>query len=313
MCTTSTGTDTAKKPIFFLKGIKDMKFGTLYAYWAKNGKWGGDYKALCYKAKKAGLDVLEVGAGDLLTMSDAELAELRTTAKELGLEISANLGPPRDKDVSSKDDSVRAAGVKFLCDIMDQMVKLDCKILIGALYNCWPYDFVDLDKEGLWQRAVESMKKVGDYADKLGVKIALEILNRFETCLLTDCEEGVKFVNEVGKKSVGLLLDTFHMNIEEDNLPDAFRRAGELLYHVHVGEGNRKLPGMGHLPWKEMGEALREIGFDGMVVMEPFMKMGGKVGSDIKVWRDLSNGADEDKMDEMMAEAAAFLRKAFEG
>lgn len=290
-----------------------MKFGTLYAYWAKNGEWGGNYPELCKKAKKAGFDVLEVGAGDLVNMSDAELEELRVAAKDLGLEISANLGPPKDKDISSKDADVRAAGIKFLCDIMHQMVKIDCKVLIGALYNCWPYDFVDLDKEGLWSRAVESMKVVGDEADRLGVTIALEILNRFETCLLTGCEEGVKFCRDVDRKSVKLLLDTFHMNIEEDNLPDAFRRAGDLLAHVHVGEGNRKLPGMGHLPWAEMGEALREIGFNGMVVMEPFMKMGGKVGSDIKVWRDLSDNADEETMDKYIADSLVFLRKNFEG
>lgn len=288
-----------------------MKFGTLYSYWSKDGQWGGDYCALCHKAKKAGLDVLEVGAGDLLNMSDTELSELRDTAKELGLEISANLGPPKDKDISSKDETVRKAGVKFLCDIMHQMVKLDSKILIGALYNSWPYDFVDLDKEALWQRAVEGMKQVGDEADKLGITIALEVLNRFETCLLTDCEEGVRFCRDVDRKSVKLLLDTFHMNIEEDNLPDAIRRAGDLLAHVHVGEGNRKLPGMGHLPWTEIGKALNEIGYNGMVVMEPFMKAGGKIGSDIKVWRDLSGGADEEKMDQMMAEAVSFLHRSF--
>ncbi len=289
-----------------------MKYGTLYSYWSKDGQWGGDYCALCHKAKAAGMDLLEVGAGDLVNMSDAELAELRATAKELGLEISANLGPPRDKDVSSKDPAIRDAGVKFLCDIMHQMVKIDSKILIGALYNCWPYDFVDLDKEGLWERAVAGMKIVGDEADKLGITIALEVLNRFETILVTDCDEGIRFCRDVGKKSVKLLLDTFHMNIEEDNLPDAFRRAGDLLAHVHVGEGNRKLPGMGHLPWAEIGQALRDIHYDGMVVTEPFMKAGGKIGSDIKVWRDLSNNADWDEMDKMIADSMVFLRKNFE-
>lgn len=289
-----------------------MKYGSLYSYWSKDGQWGGNYCELCRRAKAVGLDVLEVGAGDLLTLSDAELAEIRSTAKELGLEISANLGPPKDKDVSSSDESVRAAGVKYLCDIMHQMVKLDSKILIGALYNSWPYDFEDIDKPALWKRAVESMQKVGDTADSLGITIALEVLNRFETCLLTDCEEGVRFCRDVGRSSVRLLLDTFHMNIEEDDLPAAIIRAGSLLAHVHVGEGNRKLPGMGHLPWKEIGESLRKIGYDGMVVMEPFMKPGGKIGSDIKVWRDLSGGADEAEMDRMMANAVKFLHSSFD-
>lgn len=286
-----------------------MKFGTLYAYWVRD--WGADYCALARKAKKAGFDVLEVGAGDLLDMTDAQLEELKATATELGLEISANLGPPKDKDVSSADPAIREAGVKFLCDIMHQMVKIDCKILIGALYNCWPYDFKDLDKEGLWKRAVEGMQRVGDEADRLGITIALEVLNRFETLLLTDASEGVQFCRDVNRKSVKILLDTFHMNIEEDDLPAAIRATGEWLAHLHVGEGNRKLPGMGHLDWTAIGSALKDIGFDGMVVMEPFMKAGGSVGSDIKVWRDLSGNADEEGMDRMIAESVAFLRKAF--
>ncbi len=287
-----------------------MKYGTLYAYWVSN--WGADYCEMARKAKKAGFDVIEVGAGDLLDMSDAQLEELRVTAKDLGLEISANLGPPKDKDISSADPEIAAAGVKFLCDIMHQMVKIDCKILIGALYNCWPYDFKDLDKESLWKRAVVGMQKVGDEADRLGITLALEILNRFETLLLTDAAEGVQFCKEVNRKSVKVLLDTFHMNIEEDNMCDAIRATGDWLAHVHVGEGNRKLPGMGSLDWDAIGQALRDIGYNGMVVMEPFMKAGGSVGSDIKVWRDLSGGADEEQMDAYIKTSVEFLRAKFE-
>ena len=87
------------------------------------------------------------------------------------------------------------------------------------------------------------------------------------------------------------------MNIEEDSLPDAVRMAGDRLGYMHVGESNRKVPGKGHLPWDDIGKALRDIGFDGNVVMEPFVTMGGQIGDDIKVWRDLSGGADEAQMD----------------
>ena len=284
-----------------------MRIGTHFAYWGRT--WSVDYIELCHKAKACGLDVLEVGAGDLVNMSDAELESLRVTAKDLGLEISANLGPPKDKDLSSADPAVREAGVKFLCDIMHQMVKIDCKILIGALYNHWPYDFLDTDKPALWSRAVECLKIVGDEAEKLGVTIALEVLNRFESCIVNDVDEGIRFCADINKPSVKLLLDTFHMNIEEDNIPDAFRKAGDLLAHVHIGEGNRKLPGQGHLPWNEIGQALKEIGYKGMFVMEPFLLSGGEVGDAIGVWRDLSGNADDAKMNEMMAEAVTFLRK----
>ena len=289
-----------------------MKIGTHFAYWGNT--WAVNYIDLCHRAKKCGLDVLEVGAGDLVNMSDAQLAELRTTAKELGLEISANLGPPKDKDICSADPAIHEAGVKFLCDILDQMVKIDCKILIGACYNHWPYDFADIEKEALLDRAVAGMKRVGDHADKLGLTIALEILNRFESCMINTLDEGIAFCERVGKKSVKLLLDTFHMNIEEvEDIPTVLRRGGDWVAHVHVGEANRMLPGTGHLDWAEIGKALRDIGYDAKVVMEPFLLTGGEVGPAIKVWRDLSGNADAEKMDEMMAKAVTFLRSNLNG
>lgn len=288
-----------------------MKFGTLYAYWTHD--WVADYFQIADKCKKAGFDVMEIGASHLLDMSDTEIEKLRDYCKELGLEISCNLGPPKSKDISSKDPAVREAGVKFLIDILKKMDILGSKVLIGAYFNSWPHDFIDVDKEAMWERSVNEMKKVAAVADELGIDLCLEVLNRFETPLINDCDEGIKYCNDVGHKSCKLLLDTFHMNIEEDDLPAAFRKAGKLLGHVHVGESNRKVPGMGHLPWAEMGEALREIGYDGYVVMEPFMKPGGAVAADIKVYRDLSNNADEETMDKYIADSLVFLKKNFVG
>lgn len=109
------------------------------------------------------------------------------------------------------------------------------------------------------------------------------------------------------------MLDCFHMNIEEDSFYDAIVSTGKYLGHFHVGEANRKVPGKGRIPWNEIGRALRDIGYDGGVVMEPFVCMGGGVGQDIKVWRDLSNNASPEQLDADIAESCAFLRKALEG
>ena len=109
------------------------------------------------------------------------------------------------------------------------------------------------------------------------------------------------------------MLDTFHMNIEEDSFGAAIRTAGPLLGHFHTGECNRKVPGRGRIPWKEVGEALRDIDYDGAVVMEPFVRMGGTVGESIKVWRDLSSGADEAGLDRDAAESVRFSRFMLEG
>lgn len=288
-----------------------MKFGTLYAYWTN--EWHGDYMMFAKKVKNLGFDILEISAGDLLDMSDNQLSELKTVASDLEIEITSNIGPPKDKDVAGKDTAVREAGVKFLTDIMKAMDKLGSKILAGVMYTYWPCEFNDFDKQAIWDRGVVSVKRLGKVAEDLGIDFCLEVVNRFETNILNTCEEGLAYLKDVDCKSVKLLLDTFHMNIEEDNIADAFRLAGDSLGHVHIGEGNRNLPGKGSLSWGEIGKALRDIRFSKGIVMEPFIKMGGKVGEDIKLWRDLSRGADEAKMDADIKQSLIFLKKAFLG
>jgi D-psicose/D-tagatose/L-ribulose 3-epimerase len=150
-------------------------------------------------------------------------------------------------------------------------------------------------------------------AESLGIDLCLEVVNRFETFILNTSEEAVRYCNDVGSKRVKILLDTFHMNIEEDNIGDAIRLAGSYIGHLHVGEGNRKVPGKGHLPWGEIGKALRDIHYKNGVVMEPFVLEGGQVGRDIKVWRDLSSNASPERMDKDIKESLEFLKKAFRG
>lgn len=288
-----------------------MKYGTLYAYWTH--EWTGDYKHFAKKAADIGFDILEISAGDLLVLSDSEIDELKAVSKDLGIIITSNIGPAKKYDVGSSEKETRERGIKFLSDIMKRMDRLDSRSIVGVMYTYWPCDFTDLDKPAIWARGVESVKTLGHVAGELGIDYCLEVVNRFETNILNTAEEGVQFCRDVDVPAVKLLLDTFHMNIEEDNMGDAIRTAGDLLGHVHVGEGNRKVPGKGHLPWGEIGKALRDIGYNGNVVMEPFVTMGGKVAEDIKVWRDLSGGADEAQMDRDIKESLEFLKKNFEG
>ena len=288
-----------------------MKFGTFFAYWTH--EWSGDYRYYAKKIKDCGFDDMEISAGDILTMSDREIAGLRSFTEDLGLLISCNIGPAKENDVASRDSAVREHGIAYFTEMMKQMVKLGSDTLIGAMYTYWPFDFEDLDKEGLWARGVESFKVLGSRADDLGIKLCLEVLNRYESNILNTAEEGIRYCRDVDRKSVKLLLDTYHMNIEEKDVPGAFRMAGDLLGHVHIGENDRSLPGMGHQPWGEIGQALRDIHYEGMCVMEPFMQTGGRVGEDVKVWRDLTGGADEAEMDRNIASSLMYLKKQFLG
>ncbi len=184
----------------------------------------------------------------------------------------------------------------------------------GILYSYWPYDYTQpVDKPASWKLAVQGMRDVAGFAADHGVTLGMEVVNRFEHYMLNTAEEGIRFVKEVDRPNVRVMLDCFHMNIEEDWHGDAIRATGDLLCHFHIGEANRKVPGQGHMPWDEIGKGLRDIGYDKAVVMEPFVKPGGTVGREIKVWRDLSNGADGERLDREIAEALQFVKKKFVG
>jgi D-psicose/D-tagatose/L-ribulose 3-epimerase len=286
-----------------------MKFGTLFAYWVR--EWKGDYALFAKKVAGIGFDILEVSAEQLFRMSRKELDELRSLTKDLGISITSNIGPAKNKDVSSKNPAIRKAGIRHLTAIMHAMDRLDSRVLAGVLYSYWPCDFREVDKKAAWELGIASVQTLAETAESLGINLCLEVVNRFETYILNTSEEGLRYCKAVGSKRVKILLDTFHMNIEEDNIGDAIRLAGPYLGHLHVGEGNRKVPGKGHLPWKEIGKALRDIQYDKGVVMEPFVLEGGQIGKDIKVWRDLSGNATAEKMDKEIKNSLRFLKRVF--
>ncbi len=284
-----------------------MKHGIYYSFW--ENEWNADFLYYIEKVAKLGFDVLEIAAHHINNYSPGQLNEIRQSARGNNIILTAGIGPSVEKNLSSADAAVRKAGNAFFRETLTNIAKLDVHIIGGALYSYWPIDYSKpVDKAGDRARGIEGIRGIADFANELGIDLCLEVLNRFENHVLNTAAEGVAFVQEVGKPNVKVMLDTFHMNIEEDSIGGAIRTAGPLLGHFHTGECNRRVPGKGRVPWREIGEALRDIGYDGTIVMEPFVKMGGTVGSDIKVWRDLSQGADEARMDQDAREALIFSR-----
>lgn len=289
-----------------------MKYGIYFAYWEK--EWNADQKSYISKIKKLGFDILEISCAMLKNISREELVEMRDMARAEGVTLTAGYGPGPSENLASSDEAVVKNAVAFYTDILKKLEILDIHTLGGGIYSYWPVDYTKpIDKEGDWKRSVKNVRTVGKIAQECGVDYCLEVLNRFEGYLLNTCAECRQFVEEVDVPAVKIMLDTFHMNIEEDSMTEAILLAGDRLGHFHVGENNRRLPGKGNLPWYQIGSALRAIGYDKNVVMEPFVKSGGKVGSDIKIWRDLSMGAATEQLDRDAAASVAFLRNVFSG
>ena len=181
-------------------------------------------------------------------------------------------------------------------------------MISGTVHSYWPVVFPKglTDKKPVWEQSIKSMNELVKTAEDYNVILNVEVINRFEQFLLNTSEEAVNYVQEVNNPNCRILLDTFHMNIEEDSIEQAIITAGPYLSALHLGETNRKPPGTGRMPWHEIKDALDKVKFDGPLVMEPFVKPGGQVGRDIGVWREMMPGAD---LDAEAAKAVEFVRK----
>jgi len=280
------------------------KIGIYYAYWTTD--WDADFHPYIDKVADLGFDILEINAGTFAELTSAQRQGLKSHADEKGITLTFCIGLPPQYDIASEEQSRREAGVKYLQQLAKAIGEVGGGQLGGILYSCWPATPPEkLDKVAYFERSVESMKRAVRAAEDAQVFFNLEVVNRFEQFLLNTCDEAIQYIEAVGSPNVRIMLDTFHMNIEENFLGEAILKAGSRLGHFHIGENNRMPPGYGHIPWTEVANALRQINYQGYVVMEPFILPGGQVGRDIKVFRALGYGLD---LDEEARKALWFIR-----
>lgn len=293
---------------FLLRRYQSVnKIGIYYAYWCKD--WDTDFSYYASKVSRLGFNIFEVNADAIMNMSDTARQNLKDLVKKENLEMTFCMGLANKYDISVADESIRRRGIEYLKRIIEMVSKMSGKKLSGILYAAWNPVLPkgDFNKAAFTERSVESMKEVIKTAKNSGVYCNVEVVNRFEQFILNTCEEAVDYVNMVNSPNIKVLLDTYHMNIEEDSIEEAIIKAGNKLGHLHIGENNRKPPGQGgHIPWDEVICAIKKINYEGNIVMEPFIMPGGEVGRDIKVWRDMSIGID---FDEKAKEALTFIKE----
>jgi D-psicose/D-tagatose/L-ribulose 3-epimerase len=278
--------------------------GMHYGYWTQY--WGSEPIQFVKRAKECGFDILEVNAPKVARMSDAERDVLKGAIADAGLSLTYSIGMTADMDLVSEDSATRGKGIAFLRQIARTMKQMEGTVLAGINYSSWPRKLLPgEDKQVLTDRAIEGVREAIKAAEDNDVIFCVEVVNRFEQFIMNTAAEGIAFAERVGSPNCKILLDTFHMNIEEDSLGGSIVEAGNWLGHFHLGETNRRPPGRGRIPWPEIFGALRQISYQGAVVMEPFLLPGGEVGRDISVYRDLLGSAD---LDEEAARSVQFVR-----
>ena len=274
------------------------KLGIFVNFWEKN--WACDLAKYIHKAGNLGFDVLEFQAQALLDMSKEKMDELKKIAADCNVELTYSLGLNAAYDISSEDKIIRNGGIEYLNRIVEHVGYMDGQMISGVSYAGWgcvPRNDLSGNKEPIIQRSLNSMRKVVKTAEEYGVTYCVEVVNRFEGCVLNTAEEAVAYVNQIDAPNIGILLDTYHMNIEENSFREAILTAGDKLWGFHTGDNNRRCPGRGHIDFDEIFAALAEIGYKGRIVSEPFVVKGGEVGRDIYVWRNLEKSVTEDDLD----------------
>jgi D-psicose/D-tagatose/L-ribulose 3-epimerase len=251
-----------------------------------------------------GFDVIEVCVEDpALLSADGILGHAARTGLKVG--ICGAFGPERD--VSHEDPEQRARGIDYLKGCIDLAAAVGSPHVAGPMYA--PTGQARLlaveDRDAQRRRAAESLREVADHAGERGVRLAVEPLNRFETDLVNTVEQALELCALVDRDNIGLLVDSFHMNIEEKDLGQALRTAGDKVFHVQVAENDRGVPGTGHVPWTAFFAALREIGYDGQIVVESFLPTVAEIARAVSLWRPVAPS-----MDELASEGLAFVRRS---
>jgi D-psicose/D-tagatose/L-ribulose 3-epimerase len=278
----------------------NYKIGIHLSYWQE--AWGDDLVPLVAKAKEAGFDVAEF---PLLDPTGLDYSGIKTALADHDILASCGTGLGPDTDITHPDGAVRQAGLKHLRACLEGAAELGSPALGGVTYAPWavfpPDDLVQRKNN-----SIRSLKEAVKIAEDLSVVLCMEVLNRFEGYLINTVEQGIEIIDEVGSDYLKLHLDTFHLNLEADDIGEEIRRAGKHLGHFHCVANNRKIPGAGHIPWDEVKHALRDVGYQGYLVAETFVNPAGEVGRGLFIWRKLA-----DNMDLAAKRAAEFLRNEF--
>ena len=257
------------------------------------------------KFKEWGFETVEIPIED---PSHIDPAKLKAAAEKAGVAIGsvcACMGPGRDLRGSNEE---QRTGSDYVRAIIDQAAEMGCPRVIGPVYSVvGKADAVEPEQQKReWELVVKNLKELCRYAESKGVQICIEPLNRFETDFLNTCDQGLKLLKAVGSKAAKLHLDTFHMNIEEKNQPEAIRRAGKNLGHFHACGTDRGTPGNDSLEWKPIAKALKEIGYDGDVVIESFTTDVKVIARAAAIWRKI-----EPKRDDIAVKGLENLKRFF--
>ena len=260
---------------------------------------------LIAQARSLGAEVVEIAMEDDAVVDPKVL---RRAIEDEGMECSI-VGPyGTDRDLSSEDAAVRRRGMDYAKRMIGVSAEVGSSIFTGPVAGVFGKEMLSsAARRSRLQYAAECLQQLGEHAGDAGVRLGIEALNRYEANLINTAQQACELVDLTNHPAVGVHLDTFHMNIEETSPGDAIRTAGDKLLHFHAADNHRGTPGEGTFQWQETGAALKEIDYQGYVIIESF-SYEGRMASVVHFWRPLAESPDA-----MARDGLAFLKSTLRG
>ncbi|MFT2009292.1 sugar phosphate isomerase/epimerase [Pontibacter sp. 13R65] len=262
----------------------DLKFGV--STWLWTSPFSTETIALFPKIKAMGYDLVEIPVEDP-ALVDIVRVKAALALHELEPVICGAFGTSRD--LTHDDPAYHKTSMDYIEACLDICVGLGAKFFAGPMYSAvGKARLVSAEQKQVeWERAVTNLQKVCVQADARGLEIALEPLNRFESDLINTAQDVMQLVQDINHPAAKVLLDGFHMNIEEPDIEKAILLAGEKLIHVQVSENYRGTPGTGQTRWDAYKRGLTTIGYTGAVSIESFTPEVKELAGAVCIWRPL--------------------------
>ena len=260
-----------------------MILGVHSATFVKN--WYEDVTPYIHKCKKAGYKSVEVS---LLGQTPSSAKNISKLAKDLNITLTCTTGLSKEEDISSSDSGIQKNGIEALKRAIDMTAIMEAKLLTGVVHTAWGIsNSMGKDKEDKFKNSSNSIKKISSLLTEKNIKLGIEPLNRYESDFINTVDEGLRLCELIDHPNVGLLLDAYHMNIEEKNMCQSIEKARHKLFHFQVAENDRGVPGSGSINWPEIFSTLKKINYKGYVSLEMFIQANEDTSKDLFTWRNI--------------------------
>jgi D-psicose/D-tagatose/L-ribulose 3-epimerase len=274
-----------------------MKFGMNLLLWT--GELNDGMIPVLRMLKSLGYDGVELP----IFNTSLDYAKWGKILDDIGLARTAvTIRTPEDNPISP-DAAVRKKGVEGNMRVLDCCAAAGETALVGPFHSALGHFSGKGRTDDEWKWGVESMRATAEHAGKVGVTLGVECLNRFETYLLNTHADSARFCREVKHPRCRMMYDTFHANIEEKSVTLAIHACADMLAHVHISENDRSTPGKGLVRWCATFDALRQINYDGWLMVEAFGLALPELAAATKIWRRMFESEEQ-----LSRDALAFMR-----